>query len=91
MLFRSSHGCIRVESPVTLVEFALSREPGWDAAAIRAALGDERTQHVDLTRPFPVFVLYFTASVDSAGLVQFRRDIYGRDPALAAALALPGN
>ena len=86
-----SHGCIRVESPATLAEFALSREAGWDATAIRAALGDERTQAVNLTRPVPVFVLYFTASVDSAGVVHFRRDIYRRDPALAAALAPPGN
>ena len=86
-----SHGCIRVESPVSLAEFALSREAGWDATAIREALGDVRTQHVTLTRPVTVFVLYFTASVDSAGVVHFRRDIYGRDPALAAALAPPGN
>ena len=86
-----SHGCIRVERPATLVEFVLNREPGWDAPAIRAALGEMRTQHVNLTRPVTVFVHYFTASVDEDGVLHFHPDLYGRDGALAAALAPATN
>jgi murein L,D-transpeptidase YcbB/YkuD len=86
-----SHGCIRVERPALLTEFVMGHEPGWDSSAINAALGGRRTQHVDLTETVTVFVQYFTASVDEAGKVQFRRDIYGRDAALAAALEPPNN
>jgi murein L,D-transpeptidase YcbB/YkuD len=86
-----SHGCIRVERPAVLTEFVLSREPGWDTAAIQSALGGVRTRSVNLTQPVTVFVQYFTASVDEAGTVRFLRDLYGRDSALATALAPATN
>ena len=86
-----SHGCIRVERPVTLAEFVLSRERGWDAAAISEALGRKGTQHVSLTRPITVFVQYFTANVDEAGVLHFHPDLYRRDGALAKALAPATN
>ncbi len=86
-----SHGCVRVERPTTLAEFVLSGERGWDADAIHAALGETRTRHVNLTRPVTVFVQYFTASVDEAGVLHFHPDLYRRDAALAAALAPATN
>jgi len=41
---------------------------------------------VTVTRKMTVFVQYFTASVDEAGVLHFHPDIYGRDATLAAAL-----
>jgi murein L,D-transpeptidase YcbB/YkuD len=81
-----SHGCIRVERPVTLATFVLSREPGWDSLALQLALGGSRTQHVNVTRPLTVFVQYVTASVDEAGVLHFHPDLYRHDDALTTAL-----
>ena len=43
-------------------------------------------QTVQLERRVPVHILYWTAWVDEGGTLQFRRDVYGRDPAVARAL-----
>jgi len=86
-----SHGCIRVERPATLTEFVLGLEPGWDTTAVRAALGEMRTRQVNVTHPLAVYVQYFTASVDEAGVVHFHPDLYRRDATLAAALNHPTN
>jgi murein L,D-transpeptidase YcbB/YkuD len=86
-----SHGCIRVEHPATLAEFVLGPEPGWDATAVHAALGEMRTRQVNVTEPLTVYVQYFTASVDEAGVLHFHPDLYRRDAALAAALNHPTN
>ena len=82
-----SHGCIRVERPGDLAEFALAGESGWDVASVRASLEGTRTENVSVTRPLTVFIQYFTASVDERGTVNFHPDLYLRDQALIAALA----
>jgi murein L,D-transpeptidase YcbB/YkuD len=38
---------------------------------------------VTLKEQLPVFITYFTAWVDSEGLLNFREDIYGYDKKLA--------
>jgi murein L,D-transpeptidase YcbB/YkuD len=84
-----SSGCIRVEQPIELAERLLAPDPRWDHDAIMSAIdaGEERT--VRLPRPIPIHVLYWTAWVDDEGAVNFRRDVYGRDAAVARALAEP--
>jgi murein L,D-transpeptidase YcbB/YkuD len=78
-----SHGCIRVEAPADLAELVLRGQGAWDRTAIEAAMEDSaRTQHVRLSRPMVVYVLYATAVVDGAGAVHFYPDIYGHDRAL---------
>lgn len=81
-----SHGCIRVQDPVGLAEFAL--DGTWDRERILAAMrtGPER-QRVNLPRPVPVYLLYTTAVVEADGTVHFYEDIYGHDARLAQALA----
>jgi murein L,D-transpeptidase YcbB/YkuD len=37
---------------------------------------------VAIPSPIPVHIAYMTAWVDREGIIQFRRDIYNRDPAL---------
>jgi murein L,D-transpeptidase YcbB/YkuD len=47
--------------------------------------GESKT--VSLREPLSVHLYYLTAWVDEAGTVQFRRDVYGYDAKVAAALA----
>jgi murein L,D-transpeptidase YcbB/YkuD len=81
-----SHGCIRVEDPVTLAAWLLQDQPEWTTDHIRAATLADKTVRVDLERPVPVLILYGTAVVMEDGQVDFFRDIYGQDAELEQAL-----
>jgi murein L,D-transpeptidase YcbB/YkuD len=73
---RLSHGCIRVQNPRELA--ALLMEQPADAVNRGIALGT--TNRRSLPKPVPVFVVYQTAFVDTDGTLQFRPDVYNRDP-----------
>ncbi len=81
-----SHGCVRLEKPFALADYVLAGDPRWDPPAVAAALAGGRTTTIAVPRPLPVHILYWTAWVDGDGTVQFRRDVYGHDATLAAAL-----
>jgi murein L,D-transpeptidase YcbB/YkuD len=83
-----SSGCIRVEDPLTLAEWVLD-SPQWRRADLEAAIATGVTRRVDLGQPVPVLMVYLTAVADADGRARFYRDLYGRDPPLAAALAGP--
>jgi murein L,D-transpeptidase YcbB/YkuD len=81
-----SSGCIRVEDPFELGAMVL-REPGrWTAESLRASVEDGKTRRINLREPWPVLILYWTATLDAEGRVRFLPDVYRRDPALLAAL-----
>jgi len=82
-----THGCIRVQKPEELAEWALRFNSGWDKDEIHAAMEGSRTVPVNLAHPFPVFIVYITAIADENGEAHFFEDIYGRDEALRQALA----
>lgn len=84
-----SSGCIRVEHPLSLAERLLEGDPDWTPAAFSAALDSGVRQRIKLERPMPVMLLYLTAFPDAADVVQFRADVYRRDPAVLAALDGP--
>lgn len=73
-----SHGCVRVERPAALAE-TLLRDREWERARVEGALEADERRIVRLKEPMPVHLLYLTAWVNADGVVQFRRDIYGRD------------
>jgi|GEM_PF-18956 len=81
-----SSGCIRVENVTGLVAWALAETPGWDAPRIAAELAARDDQRVNLIAPIPVHLLYLTVVADAARGVRYLDDLYGRDPALLAAL-----
>lgn len=83
-----SHGCIRVADPLGLAAFLL---PDWSEDDLTRALDEGQTRTVQLDRPVPVLVLYWTAATDLHGEVHFYRDIYDRDPALLDALDRPST
>ena len=82
-----SHGCIRLEKPLDLADALLKDDPKWAPETLREAIAEGGTRIVSLRHPLPVHILYFTAWADDAGTVEFRRDVYGEDAKLAAALA----
>jgi murein L,D-transpeptidase YcbB/YkuD len=85
-----SHGCVRVERPITLARTLLDRG-AWDEERIQKAMDQQREQWVRLEEPVPVHLTYFTAWVDPNGRAAFREDVYGHDAAHARALDLSGR
>ncbi len=86
----ASHGCIRVERPDQLAEFALSRNTEWDLKKIRQAMQRDSTRQVGLRQKIPVYIVYFTAFVRD-GAVRFRSDLYGTDERAIALLMSGGD
>ncbi len=85
-----SHGCVRVHKPFDFA-YALLKAQEDDPEGFfqrHLATGKERT--VNLKEPLPVHLTYYTAWVDSKGRPNYRRDIYGRDRAIFAALKAAG-
>jgi L,D-transpeptidase YcbB len=82
-----SHGCVWVEKPVQLADYVLAGQDDWNDKKIRKAMatapssseGGRVDGHtVTLERPLPVYLVYFTAFVRN-GILNFRRDSYGKD------------
>ena len=83
-----SAGCIRVEKPLELAE-ELLRTDGWNRERIQRVLDGGEITNVFLSKPLPVFLLYWTAEIDEDGIVHFFNDVYERDEAIAEALGEP--
>lgn len=75
-----SHGCIRVQKPHELAEYALSGMPGWTEERIQRAVRGPNRQVV-LRKKIPVYIVYFTAYVRD-GTLWFANDLYERDSEL---------
>ena len=84
-----SSGCIRIEDPLKLAEAVLRDDPRWTRAAIDKAIAKGRNQRINLPRKISIMLLYLTAFPGADGEVQFRRDVYGRDADVLAALDAP--
>ncbi len=76
-----SHGCIRVEEPLTLAEFVLDQQAQpVDRQMIEwAMLYGPDDQKILLDREIPVAIFYTTAMVRENGDVAFFEDIYDHD------------
>ena len=78
-----SHGCIRLSDPEKLANYLLKDKPQWTPERIDTAMNNGNEQFVALKDPIPVFITYYTAWVDDAGVLNFRNDIYGHDKEIA--------
>lgn len=81
-----SHGCIRLSDAEKLANYLLKNDTTWTAQKINAAMHLGREEFVTLKKSETVFIVYFTAWVDSSGQLNFRKDLYERDKRLAAML-----
>jgi murein L,D-transpeptidase YcbB/YkuD len=83
-----SHGCVRVEDPVALAQWALKDQPEWTREKILAAMNGKPSLVVPLTRPIRVVLYYVTATViPGEDSIHFVEDIYNQDPVLDKALS----
>lgn len=75
-----SHGCVRLEKPVELAVWALGDPERWSREALLGEIAKGATKTIRVPDGgIPVFILYWTAFVDEAGRLNFRKDIYARD------------
>ena len=74
-----SHGCIRLSQPYELAQYLLRDQQEWPATEILRAMSSGSEKWVKLDQKIPVSIIYYTAWVDSSGLLNFRDDIYGHD------------
>ncbi|TXK31547.1 L,D-transpeptidase family protein [Ottowia sp. GY511] len=84
-----SHGCIRVEQPVSLAQWLLQDQPDWTESRIQQAMHKPRPVTANLQAPVPVLIVYRTAVALPEGKVGFVPDLYGLDARLERALAAP--
>jgi murein L,D-transpeptidase YcbB/YkuD len=83
-----SHGCMRVQDPVKYAQVLLSIElphEGYTEERIHRMFGSGE-RDISFPKPLPVHLTYQTASVDDAGKLVIREDIYNRDARLLAQL-----
>jgi murein L,D-transpeptidase YcbB/YkuD len=74
-----SHGCVRVERPLDLANALFGN--GSKFQDIKTRMGEENptAEDISLKPKVPVYLTYVTCWVDSKGIIQFRRDVYGLD------------
>jgi len=85
-----SHGCIRVNDPLTLGQLILTNDgQDWDKERINQVITKEKTTRVNLKTPLPVMLLYWTVNAANSNEILFKQDIYNRDPQLLKALDGP--
>jgi murein L,D-transpeptidase YcbB/YkuD len=79
-----SHGCIRLSNPKKLAEYLLRYDTiNYKPSIIDSLMHLPKEKWVNLKKPIPVFITYFTAWVDKNGLLNFRKDIYKHDEKVA--------
>jgi L,D-transpeptidase YcbB len=71
-----SHGCVRVDDPMSFAAAILEGDPEWTVDKLKAMFGGSE-RRVDLALHLKVHLAYFTAWVDDEGNLQFRDDVYG--------------
>lgn len=74
-----SHGCIRVEDPLTLALLLYKMDGNPAASKIDAVVGTGKTTRVNFRKPIPIHLAYFTLWVGDDGKIVSYDDIYGRD------------
>ncbi|WP_123791661.1 L,D-transpeptidase family protein [Pacificibacter maritimus] len=85
-----SHGCIRLNDPFDFAYALLAKQSGNPEAEFQAHLKTGRETVVNLKKDVPVHIIYRTAVTNPKGGMEYRRDVYGRDAKIWAALQKQG-
>ena len=86
-----SSGCVRVDDPLGLATFLLQDDPSWTRERVEEVVKSGKTTYAKLARPIALHIVYMTAWANEQGIVNFRNDVYKRDPSVTipAGLATP--
>jgi murein L,D-transpeptidase YcbB/YkuD len=85
-----SNGCIRLNDPMDFAYALLAAQEDDPVKAFHDVLDSGRQSRLPLADPVPVHLEYRTAFAGSKGRMEYRRDIYGRDARIWAALVNAG-
>ncbi len=85
-----SHGCIRVDNPLTLGELILQNDgQNWNRYRFEKVIAGGKTTNISLKTALPVMLLYWTVNSEDSNKIMFTQDIYKRDATLLKALDAP--
>lgn len=85
-----SHGCVRLRDPQDFAFALLALQEKNPEAFFKARLDTGKETVVPLDQPVPVHIVYRTAITQAKGPMNYRRDVYGRDAKIFAALSKAG-
>lgn len=85
-----SHGCIRLNDPFDFAYALLAKQTDDPVGLFQSRLRSGAESLVKLEQPVPVHLVYRTAFTTDTGELGFRRDVYGRDARIWAALSRAG-
>jgi peptidoglycan hydrolase-like protein with peptidoglycan-binding domain len=74
-----SHGCMRVQNPVDLLEHLLRNDGQWDEERIAGVFESGEEFVMTFDEPIPVHVEYYVVRVDDDGRANFLADVYRYD------------
>ena len=81
-----SHGCIRLADATKMAQYLLKGQSEWTPEKIQQAMNSNKEQTVNLQKPVPVIINYYTAWVDDNGKINFRDDVYKHDMYTASSM-----
>jgi len=82
-----SHGCVRVQRPLELAYLLLAPQESDPEGMFTAVLNTRQETQINLTVHVPVHLVYNTVFLNDLGELEYRIDVYGRDPLVFDALA----
>ena len=82
-----SHGCIRLDNPLALAQTLLDGDKGQGTFDVkRLVRSGPGGNTIQLDKPLPIHIGYFTAWVESDGVVRIYRDYYSHEQRIKLAL-----
>lgn len=87
-----SHGCVRVEKAMSLAEHLLASDQNkYTIDSVYNAISIRKEKPFKLNKIVPVYIYYFTTSIDKDERLIFHQDIYGIDRKLTHLLIQKRN
>ena len=74
-----SHGCVRLEKPLELARVLFGEGEKFKVIESQMKIENPEAKDIVLKPQVPVYLTYFTVWSDTAGKLQFRKDVYGLD------------